>query len=135
VSERSSVAEERHPVSHEREDHEDRAGPERAVVVPEPHPPAAALIVAGLLFGLLARRRGKVIFTEFGLPEGTKWSVTFNGEARDSTTSSIAFDEKRGDHPYSVNQVNGHAPTPASGVVKVSRYPTYVKIAFEGLPP
>jgi hypothetical protein len=95
----------------------------------------AAIIAAALLLALLARRKRKVTFIESGLPEGTKWSVTFNAEVKDSTTSSIAFDRSKGEHPYHVGTVPGYTPIPSSGVVNVGKDPTDLKIAFKGPAP
>ena len=48
-----------------------------------------------------------VTFTETGLPSGTSWSVTLNGAAASSTTSTIAFAEPNGTYGWSIANVPG----------------------------
>ncbi len=61
-----------------------------------------------------------VTFTESGLPGGTSWSVTFNGTAGSSATSTIAFTIGNGTWPFTVGSVTGYSASPASGNVAVS---------------
>ncbi len=61
-----------------------------------------------------------VTFTESGLPVGTSWSVTFNGTAGSSATSTIAFTIGNGSWPFTVDSVTGYSANPASGSIAVS---------------
>lgn len=53
-----------------------------------------------------------ITFTETGLPAGTSWTVTFNGQAYSSTTSTISFQTPAGTFNWSVTD-------PISGVIGV----------------
>ncbi|MGC8632141.1 MAG: DUF7619 domain-containing protein, partial [Thermoprotei archaeon] len=61
-----------------------------------------------------------VTFTESGLPSGTTWSVTLNGNTQSSTTSTITFNEPAGTYQYSIGSVSGYTASPSSGSVTVS---------------
>ncbi len=79
-----------------------------------------------------------VTFTESGLPSGTTWNVTFNGNTKSSTGTSISFVVTPGTYSYSISNPaysNGVAyyPSPSSGSVSVSSN-TGVSITFS-LPP
>ncbi len=95
----------------------------------------AAIVAAALLLALLVRRRRKVTFTEAGLPPGTRWSVTFDGQAKVSSTPSIVFDGAKGNRPYTVGKVSGYVPSPASGQMKVGGDPNEQKVTFTALTP
>ena len=71
-----------------------------------------------------------VTFTETGLPSGTGWSVTVNGDAQSSHTTSLAFSETNGTYPYTVGAVAGYRATPASGSAIVSGSPITIGISF-----
>ncbi|MGC8636594.1 MAG: DUF7619 domain-containing protein, partial [Thermoprotei archaeon] len=49
-----------------------------------------------------------ITFSESGLPPGTSWSVTLNGQTRSSTSSQIVFEEVPGTYSYSVGQLTGY---------------------------
>ncbi len=63
-----------------------------------------------------------VTFTESGLPSGTGWSVTLNGQEK-SSSQSISFLENSGTYSYSVPTTNGangtYSPDISSGSVNV----------------
>ncbi|MGC8631961.1 MAG: YncE family protein [Thermoprotei archaeon] len=61
-----------------------------------------------------------VSFTESGLPSGTSWSVTLNGQTQSSTTFTITFTVPAGTYQYSVVSVSGYSSSPSSGSVAVS---------------
>jgi hypothetical protein len=61
-----------------------------------------------------------VTFNETGLPSGTQWSVTFNGQTQSSTSNSIAFNAVNGVYTFSVTTYFGHAAWPSSGSITVS---------------
>ncbi|MFY9717715.1 MAG: thermopsin family protease [Thermoplasmata archaeon] len=71
-----------------------------------------------------------VTFTESGLPGGTSWSVTLNGDTLTSTGATIVFAEPNGTYGYHVDLVPGYGPTPSSGSVLVNGAPESVAIAF-----
>jgi lipocalin len=62
-----------------------------------------------------------VIFTETGLPSGTHWSVTLNGNQHTSTTTTITFTEPNGNYSYAIADISGwHQTTlPYTGEVQV----------------
>ena len=62
-----------------------------------------------------------VTFNETGLPPGAQWSVSLNGTVKNSTASSISFNESNGTYPYSVFVANkNYTPVQGTGVVTVS---------------
>ncbi|MEM3791054.1 MAG: hypothetical protein QW260_08295, partial [Thermoproteota archaeon] len=62
-----------------------------------------------------------VTFTESGLPSGTTWSVTFNGNTKSSTTNTISFTGiANGTYSYSVGVVSGYTANPSSGTIIVN---------------
>jgi hypothetical protein len=77
-----------------------------------------------------------VTFNEQGLPEGTTWSVTFNGVTQSSSTSSIAFTGiTSGSYFFGVDTVAGYKAAPPSGTVVVSGADVSQTISFTVLPP
>jgi len=54
-----------------------------------------------------AIKKYSVTFTESGLPSGTSWSVTLNGNTESSTTNTISFSEPNGTYSYVVASVTG----------------------------
>jgi hypothetical protein len=79
-------------------------------------------------------------FTEFGLPNGTMWSVTVNGQTQYSRfsesggySSSISFYLQKGTYQYTVNNVSGFSSTPSSGSVSLTSN-TQVPIRFTLMP-
>jgi|GEM_PF-2948394 len=59
---------------------------------------------------------GSLQFVETGLPGGTNWSVTWNGNTGSSTTNTVAFGgSASSSFAYSVPTVLGYTPTPSSG--------------------
>ena len=71
-----------------------------------------------------------VTFGESGLPSGTFWSVTLNGQTLSSTTSTITFSEPNGTYSYTVGAVSGYTASPSSGTVTVNGAPPTVAITF-----
>ena len=61
-----------------------------------------------------------VTFTETGLPSGTTWSITLNGQTFTSLTSTITFSEPNGSYSYSIGSISGYTTSPSSGLVTVS---------------
>ncbi|MGC8673492.1 MAG: DUF7619 domain-containing protein, partial [Thermoplasmata archaeon] len=48
-----------------------------------------------------------IIFEESGLPDGTLWAVTLNGNTISSTTNTITFTESNGTYTYTIGPING----------------------------
>ena len=71
-----------------------------------------------------------VIFAEKGLPSGTSWSVTLNGQQSSSTGAQIYFSESSGTYSFTVGLVAGYIATPSSGSVTVSSASVTVNITF-----
>ena len=75
-----------------------------------------------------------VTFKESGLPSGTDWGVTLNGNFKQGTSSSISFSEPDGSYSYSVKDAsyNGviYYPSPSSGTVNVNGGGVTVNIAY-----
>ena len=60
-----------------------------------------------------------VDFNESGLPSGTSWSVTFNGQTLTSTTSKITFTNvPSGSYSFTVVS-SGYTASPSSGTLQV----------------
>ena len=72
-----------------------------------------------------------VTFTESGLPTGTSWSVTFNGQTESSTGSSITFSGiPPGTYTYTVIPPSGYFASPSSGSVTVTSSNVTEPISF-----
>jgi hypothetical protein len=71
-----------------------------------------------------------VTFTENGLPAGTQWSVAVNGSSIGTTSSTLAFFETNGSYEFSVGNVPGYAPTPASGSIQLQGSAVNVNLTF-----
>lgn len=65
----------------------------------------------------------KVTFTESGLPYGTEWGITVNGESNSSSTDSVAFYLENGSYQYTATtpiDIDGSSYlTTSSGTVNV----------------
>ena len=60
-----------------------------------------------------------VVFTETGLPAGTQWSVTFNGNTLSSTSNTITFTGiQSGSYTFTVS-AQGYTANPSSGTITV----------------
>jgi ice-binding like protein len=71
-----------------------------------------------------------VTFTETNLSSGTNWSVTFDGVAKSSITSTISFTKINGTFSFTVGAVSGYTASPNSGTVTVSGHAGSQTIAF-----
>lgn len=54
-----------------------------------------------------------VTFVEQGLPSGTAWSVTTNGQEQSSTSAKLVFYLLNGAYSYHIGEVSGYHTTPA----------------------
>lgn len=71
-----------------------------------------------------------VDFTEHGLPEGTTWSVTFNGQQKSLPSATISFAVANGSYAYSIGNVSGYSVAGGSGTQTVAGPGASVQIAF-----
>jgi hypothetical protein len=75
-------------------------------------------------------RTYSVSFIQSGLPSGTRWNVTFNGETKGATSDSIVFNVANGDYAFSVNPPAGYEASPSSGSITVSFEDVNQQITF-----
>jgi hypothetical protein len=59
-----------------------------------------------------------VVFSESGLPSGATWSVTFNGAASSTSSTSLSWSEPNGTYSYSAS-ATGYSASPSSGSITV----------------
>ncbi|MGD0589096.1 MAG: ice-binding family protein, partial [Thermoplasmata archaeon] len=71
-----------------------------------------------------------VTFTESGLTPETSWSVTFNGSALNSSTTTIGFTVLSGTYAYTVGVVGNYTASPAVGSVTVNGSAASQAISF-----
>ena len=71
-----------------------------------------------------------VNFDETGLPSGTTWSVTFNGDTEARSTSQIEFNATNGNYEYTVSPPSGYAATPASGYISIDGGPVTLSVTM-----
>jgi len=71
-----------------------------------------------------------VTFTESGLPSGTSWSVTLNGNTESSTTNTITFSVPNGTYSYTIGSVSGYTVSPSSGNITVNGVSVNQAITF-----
>ncbi len=71
-----------------------------------------------------------VTFSESGLPAATMWTVTLNGVALSSTTTTITFSEVNGTYPYSVTPIPGYRASSYGGSVTVAGTNPTISIAW-----
>ncbi len=76
-----------------------------------------------------------VFFSENGLPLGTSWFVTLNGQTLSSTQRTITFNEANGSYGFTVGSVSGYTVNPSSGSVKVNGAPVFQTITFTSSTP
>ncbi|MGA7649416.1 MAG: hypothetical protein WBW40_01745 [Thermoplasmata archaeon] len=90
------------------------------------------LAVLVMLILLLAARRHKlpIVFTEVGLPPGTRWSVGLDGTEMSAEVDVIMFTVHNGTHSYVVGSPLGFVPSPAMGEVELKGERIDVKVTF-----
>jgi hypothetical protein len=71
-----------------------------------------------------------VTFIETGLPAGTAWTISINGTTPSATSGAITLLLLNGTYAYSVGNVPGFSPAPASGSVIVAGASVEVMISF-----
>lgn len=62
----------------------------------------------------------QALFSERGLPNGTRWSVSLPGNSISSTVPTISFSEPNGSYAFTVGSVAGYMSSPSSGNIVVS---------------
>ncbi|MFZ0830733.1 MAG: hypothetical protein WAN40_06305 [Thermoplasmata archaeon] len=75
-----------------------------------------------------------VEFDENGLPAGSNWSVSVNGTAHGSSSSTLSLLEPNGTFAFSVKPPTGYEALPANGSFIVSGGPVLESIAFSATP-
>jgi hypothetical protein len=80
-------------------------------------------------------RTYSVSFIQSGLPSGTRWNVTFNGETKGATSDSIVFNVANGDYAFSVTPPVGYEASPSSGSITVSFENVNQQITFTSIIP
>jgi hypothetical protein len=76
-----------------------------------------------------------VLFSETGLPAGTKWSVALRGVTNSSVSSTIGFYTANGSFGFLVEPPAGYRAHPPAGSVNVTGASVEVLIAFQVLTP
>ncbi|MDP8012337.1 MAG: hypothetical protein RAK23_05930, partial [Thermoplasmata archaeon] len=79
-----------------------------------------ASVSQSIRFTLITVKTYSIMFIESGLPSGTSWSVTLNGTANTSSTTSITFYEPNGTYTYSIQQISGYSIVQSSGTITVT---------------
>lgn len=105
-------------------------------------PPNA--VMPSATFGYV-QRPSYVIFSESGLPSGTLWSVTLNGDSQSSTSRVIEFPVSNGSYLYRIQNVSGFQASPSYENIEVRGSNVSITVAFlrlyeisvveSGLPP
>lgn len=75
-----------------------------------------------------------VTFQHEGLPTGTEWSMTFDGQAINTTSSSVSFTTINGNYSYSVDGVSGYSMSNDNGYVLVNNGSQSVTVQFSKNP-
>ncbi|HEV2165452.1 MAG TPA: YncE family protein [Thermoplasmata archaeon] len=71
-----------------------------------------------------------VAFEESGLVGGTSWSVSLNGSNKDSSSTSLTFQEPNGTFPYSIPGVLGYSGGQTGSVTVHGAAPAQVQVNF-----
>jgi thermopsin len=95
-----------------------------------PYDDGGLILVGGDFAPVLPYPLHRIVVTESGLTAGTAWTITIDGYAQTSTTTSMTFWEPSGTYAYVVTPVSGYTATPASGAVTLGVNPQMVTITF-----
>jgi nitrous oxidase accessory protein NosD len=71
-----------------------------------------------------------VEFVEFGLPNGTSWRLTFDGNTQTSTVPAFEYSVTNGSYSYRVGPVTGFSVSPENGSLSMRGNPVVVRIEF-----
>ena len=72
----------------------------------------------------------KVTFVEEGLPDGTNWSISMNGQTNLTSNKTVTFEDFNGTYFYSLGLVQGYYPMSENGTVRIDGSDTVVTIYF-----
>ncbi|MGC2788727.1 MAG: alkaline phosphatase family protein, partial [Thermoplasmata archaeon] len=79
-----------------------------------------------------------VTFTESGLPSGTEWNVSLNGQWESSTNTTVTFPVSAGSYGYTIgspvtgtNASTRYVTTPADGLVVVGNEPVGESVPYQ----
>ncbi len=78
---------------------------------------------------------GQAQFVEQGLPSGTRWSVTYDGQTRNSTAGNLSFSGSNGTYDYEVASVPGYAAIPVTGTIAVDGTAPVTVVHFRPVSP
>ncbi|MFZ1022756.1 MAG: hypothetical protein WAN87_01295 [Thermoplasmata archaeon] len=73
-------------------------------------------------------------FTESGLPSGTSWSVSVNGNVQSSTTTSIVFQLGNGSYTFIPTNVTGYTVFPEKGAVTIQGLGSTESVTYTATP-
>jgi YVTN family beta-propeller protein len=73
------------------------------------------------------------IFVERGLPGGTTWSISLNGDRQMSTSGMLVFEAGNGTYSFSVGAVTGFDASPVSGALAVAGGNTTRTVDFSAI--
>jgi parallel beta-helix repeat protein len=74
-------------------------------------------------------------FDEFGLPNGTQWTVDFGGTRYTVVLPELSFELRNGSYAFGIPRVaGGYESAPANGSVAVRGQALLVRVAFTGPP-
>ncbi len=99
-------------------------------------PGTGSLTVSGMpisqsiVFTPLPRGEYSVVFTESGLPSGTRWTVTLNGTANSSAITTIGFVIRNGSYAFTVAAVSGYTVAPSAGDANVTGKSVSIAVTF-----
>ncbi len=71
-----------------------------------------------------------VTFKESGLPAGSTWGVTLNGQFLSSSTASTVFHSPNGTFSYNISSSGSYAPIPPSGSLSIGGRAVNVSVRF-----
>jgi YVTN family beta-propeller protein len=86
---------------------------------PAPSTGSVTIGGSGLNVSVTFRPTYPVRFREFGLPNGTAWSVQFNGSTANALGSAITLPEPNGSYPFTVAGVPGSRTAVYSGILVI----------------
>ncbi|GAJ14434.1 unnamed protein product, partial [marine sediment metagenome] len=72
----------------------------------------------------------EVLFAASGLPQGTSWTVTFNGQTKNSTSDTMVFNVPNGVYSFAITSPDDYTAFPSSGTVTVNAANVYQQITF-----
>ncbi len=75
-----------------------------------------------------------VVFEVRGLPSGTDWGVTFNGDTMNTTTTTLTYDVVSGNYNYTVASVDGYTVQVTSDTVTVSDQGVTIEVQYQQNP-